>query len=197
MSRYRRVTERKLTKKHILIVCCGQTEKIYIDILKTKFPNVEIDVILSKYSEDDYVIKEAIKNKAKYVEIWAVFDKDNSKDFDRRIWYAKSNGIKCAYSNVCIEYWFYLHFIYQTKPMSYADLKSELTKKLSYVYDTDSRTIRNVSNDIESFTYEAIKRAKIGYEEHKAKYGENPSKMCSCTTVFELVERFRKWEKEM
>ena len=48
--------------------------------------------------------------KKKYVEKWLVFDNDGHGDFAAAIKKARTLGFGVAFSNMCIEYWFLLHF---------------------------------------------------------------------------------------
>jgi hypothetical protein len=46
----------------------------------------------------------------KYAERWLVFDADGREDFAEGVKLARKLGFHVAYSNMCIEYWFMLHF---------------------------------------------------------------------------------------
>lgn len=45
-----------------------------------------------------------------YEEIWVVFDYDGHEDFREAVLLARKKGFKVAFSSMCIEYWFLLHF---------------------------------------------------------------------------------------
>jgi len=40
---------------------------------------------------------------------------------------------------------------------------------------------------------EAERRAQVGYEKHIRESGNKPSDWCSCTTVYQLTKKLRKW----
>lgn len=50
------------------------------------------------------------KEKAKYTQKWLVFDNDGHEDFAEGVRLARNQGFRVAFSNMCIEYWFMLHF---------------------------------------------------------------------------------------
>lgn len=39
-----------------------------------------------------------------------MFDRDDNEDFNRALYLARENNIRCAWSNESIELWFLLHF---------------------------------------------------------------------------------------
>ncbi len=51
-----------------------------------------------------------IEEKAKYDKRWLVFDDDGRADFAEGIKLARDKGFGVAFSSMCIEYWFLLHF---------------------------------------------------------------------------------------
>ena len=50
------------------------------------------------------------EEKEKYDKKWLVFDADGREDFDEGIKLARKKKFGVAFSNMCIEYWFLLHF---------------------------------------------------------------------------------------
>ena len=192
----RRVNHRTYTTK-ILIICAGETEVSYFNLLKKKFKNVDMKIIQSNLSDDEIVVNEAINKKLtdnRYHEVWAVFDKDHSKGFNKVIKLAQENSVKCAYSNIAFEYWYYLHFCGDNKEMKYDEIKNELNKYLKFYYDKKCKTQERVFNNIEKHLLKAEENAKRGHSKHKATYGDDdPASFCSCTTVYELVKVLKKW----
>lgn len=49
--------------------------------------------------------------KSSYTDKWLMFDYDGHEDFAQAICKARKDGFKVAFSSMCIEYWFLLHFI--------------------------------------------------------------------------------------
>jgi hypothetical protein len=89
MAMYRKANKIKRLQKRILILCEGETEKIYLSSLKNTLNrdvqrNIEINIQKAKYSEPVNIIKEALakqktakQDKQPYDAIWLVFDDDN------------------------------------------------------------------------------------------------------------------------
>ena len=125
--------------------------------------------------------------------MWAVFDEDNFKEFDDAIILAAKSGVNCAFSNKAFEYWFYLHFENKTGAMSVSTLNAELEKKLGFEYGKNASAVLRTCNKISSEISSAEERAQIGHEQHILNSGPNESKWCSCTTVYMLTKRLRKW----
>lgn len=108
----------KIAAQTILIVCEGQTEKLYLE----SFPvlSLSVEIVNLKGESKLKLVNEAIElNKVgKYDVVWCVFDMDvNSgekefSDFDNSIFKAKSVGFQVAYSNDAFELWFCLHYKY-------------------------------------------------------------------------------------
>ncbi|KWW28900.1 MAG: hypothetical protein AUK63_1724 [bacterium P3] len=51
------------------------------------------------------------EDRIKYKQKWLVFDYDGHEDFPLAIKKAREDGFHVAFSSMCIEYWFLLHFI--------------------------------------------------------------------------------------
>ena len=199
IDKYRRKPPAMDVRNKVFIMCGGETVEIYFNQYKNKhkrdLQNINIKVVAHKKSNPMAVVKAAITQKTVYDEVWAVFDKDDFTDFDDAIVLALNNGIDCAFSNEAIEYWFILHFDNKTGAMSRNALKSELEKKLGFEYGKDSASILKVCNKIDSKLLIAEERAQIGHERHIVDSGNKPSYWCSCTTVYALTKRLRKWSK--
>ena len=118
------------------------------------------------------------------------------ENFNEVIKFAQENGVKCAYSNIAYEYWYYLHFSGDNKVMNLIELKNELDKFLGFNYDKKPKTQERVYKSIKKHLSLAEENAKRGHSKHKATYGDDdPTHFCSCTTVYELIGVLRKWNK--
>lgn len=106
-------------RKFILYVEGRNTEKSYFDLLKKS--NCKIIPVTNRgqgisscvdfVNDSDMAWNSLPKDeKAKYDQKWLVFDGDGRKDFDAGIKLARNKGFGVAFSNMCIEYWFMLHF---------------------------------------------------------------------------------------
>ena len=115
----RKNTNSKTPKKFILYVEGRNTEKSYFDLLKrnnckvmpvTK-PGKGIGSCVEFVTETDKKFNSLPQNKrSKYLQKWIVFDYDGHEDFADAIKLARKRGFQVAFSSMCIEYWFVLHF---------------------------------------------------------------------------------------
>ena len=121
-DKYKRRPPALQIRDRVLIMCGGETEKIYLNYYKNKnkrnLQNISIKIVTHKKSNPMAVVQEALIQKSDYDEVWAVFDKDDFSDFDEAITLALHNEINCAFSNEAIEYWFFLHFENKTGAIS-------------------------------------------------------------------------------
>jgi len=194
-----RKNQPKQLRDKMLIVCTGQTEEIYFNFIKNKYKNsllkITIDVITHKRNTPMTIVKRAIENINEYKEVWVVFDRDEALDFDEAVRSSYLHGIKCAFSNRQIEYWFLLHFVYTTADMNREKLESELNRYLKFKYDKDETTLNKVYSKIFKNLSLAEIRAKEGFIKQKAVHKSKPSDWCSCTTVYQLTETMKKWNE--
>ena len=191
-------------KKTILIVCEGQTEKIYFE----SFPvlGVKIKAIDLKGQAKLKLVestKEIVENaKEEYNEIWCVFDMDVKRgavefaDFDNAISKALLLGYKVAYSNDAFELWFYLHFNITDSQQLRSYYYRELGKRfgINYVkvgkkYAFCLKIYDILKNDKNSSQEKAIERARSLFErqENLPYHQQNPN-----TKVYKLVEELNR-----
>ena len=188
--------------KTILIVCEGQTEKLYFESFPVLTLTVEaIDLGGQAKLKMIEITADIIKNsKKEYDEVWCVFDMDVSKgekefaDFDNAIEKAKlqSPAYEVAYSNDAFELWFYLHYNYteqQNLRQFYYDALSKYWG-INYVkegkkYAFCQEIYSLLENDPDASQVDAIKWAKELYkkQKHKVYHQQNP-----ITLVYQLVE---------
>ena len=199
MVKYKRKPPKRQLRDRVLILCGGKTEEIYFNKFKQKYKgglnNVTVKVSTSKYSNPIAIVDEAIALQDNYDELWCVFDKDDFKDFDDAIrkvsLYPKLN---CAFSNEAIEYWFTLYFSNKTGPISRKRLNEMISKQFGLEYDKSNAIVERVCEKLESLDIETAEEcAKRGYEYHELNTGKNYSDWQSCTSVFMLTKRLRKW----
>lgn len=185
--------------KSILIVCEGQTEKLYFESFPVLGLKVEaIDLggqSKTKLVETTERILES--SEFDYDEIWCVFDMDYKNgetefaDFDNAINKAKQLGYKVAYSNDSFELWFYLHYNRIEAQHLRTFYYEQLSEKWNINYERDGKKyafclkIYNMLlEDSDSSQEKAIKNAEELYEKQKdlTYHLQNP-----VTTVFQLV----------
>lgn len=186
--------------KTILIVCEGQTEKLYFD----SFPvyGLKIEAIDLKGQAKQKLVEstqEIIKtSELTFDEVWCVFDMDVKQgsdefaDFDNAISKAIGLGYKVAYSNDSFELWFYLHFNFTDQQHLRSFYYEELSKKWGINYEKDGKKYNFclklyelLQLTSEASQENAIERAKALFEKQKnlPYHQQNPT-----TKVYELVE---------
>lgn len=190
----RKVAIRKVHLNY-LIVCEGKrTEPLYFEALVGGRNSRVIDAdILGKGQSTCRLVRTAIEERDKsmieYDRVWAVFDKDDFKDFNEAIALADANNIAAAWSNESFELWYYLHFQYLDTPITRAQ----------YI-DVLNREIRKFEPD---YTYAKNDKAtfsilcKYGNQELAIRYAERLESLYSdtnyaahkpCTKVHHLVQ---------
>ncbi len=209
----------KSPKKFILYVEGRNTEKSYFDLLKKA--NCKIIPITKRghgISNCTDFVEESHKawhhlphdERKEYDKKWLVFDADGREDFHKGIKLAREKGFSVAFSNMCIEYWFMLHFHNHNGdeiPMignshSAAQIKKinefirKYNKKAEFPiaeYDAGSKNVEEdffdlmMADDPESRKSRAVlafERAKAIHETKKANGAEARE---SVTTIYELL----------
>lgn len=186
--------------KTILIVCEGQTEKLYFEsfpVLGMKVTAIELGG-QSKLKLVETTQEILNNSDVEYNEVWCVFDMDIKRgadefaDFDNSINKATNLGYKVAYSNDSFELWFYLHYNYTDNKNLRGFYYDELGKKfgINYVkegkkYDFCLKLYNILLQDESSSQEKAIERANRLFDKYKhlAFHEQNP-----VTTVYMLVE---------
>lgn len=190
----------------ILIVTEGDnTEPIYFDAIKKLFASRSIELVIhgagrgdpKKLTEAALEIQQERRRKARknelsmsqledFEQIWIVFDTDVLKPKKRveGIEYAKSNGIKVAFSEPCFEYWLLLHSsdAYTTAPMKKCDdVKPFLKQAYGWTgYDKNKAECKRlilplVSKDNVRTAVKASRRVRKHHEEANTPLPANPS----------------------
>lgn len=192
--------ETREVKKTILIICEGQTEKLYFE----SFPvlTLTVEAIDLKGESKLKLIEstiEFVKNSSiTYEEVWCVFDMDFKRgeeefaDFDNAINKGEKCGYKIAYSNDAFELWFYLHYQYNDNKNHRIFYYSFLSKEWNINYEKDGKkynfcksVYEKLNNDEKASQDKAIERAETIYQAQKDKkyHEQNP-----VTLVSELVK---------
>lgn len=108
--------------KRILILCEGVTEYLYAKSLQSELPrtlqrSISIDIDYDSKNDPKSLAEEARKRKKKakndrnaYDSIWLFFDNDNWPQLEAAFRIIYSEDFCIAYSSMCMEHWFILHF---------------------------------------------------------------------------------------
>lgn len=187
-------------RKSILIVCEGQTEKLYFESFPVLGLKVEaIDLggqSKTKLVENTQKILE--KSEYEYDEVWCVFDMDFKNganeyaDFDNAIEKANNLNYNVAYSNDSFELWFYLHYNKIEAQQLRTFYYEQLSQKLGINYEREGKKYAFCQklyaillNGEQASQERAIKNAEELYEsqKHLVYHKQNP-----VTTVYKLVQ---------
>ncbi len=158
-------------------------KKLVIKVVETKTRTM-IDKCLELFAYD-----------AQYRIPWIVFDRDQVQGFDEIIVEALSKGIQVGWSNPCFEIWLYAYFgsmpaiqdswtccsdfgrVYEAKiGQKYSKADAQMYGKLCKAGDEER----------------AIQIAQRKLDEYIREGKTNPSEMCPCTTVHELVGEIKR-----
>ena len=211
------------TKKvnKVILYCEGRnTEPSYFELLKRNNCTV-VPVIVRGHGIGSCkeFVEEANKKynclskaqREKYGQKWLVYDCDGHEDFADSVKVAREYGFRVAFSNMCIEYWFALHFYAldgQPIPMkgdSHSQAQIDLVNKAIELYnkkalvkvkpyDSQSKTVGEDFFDLmmaihpethHSRIEDAYYRAKTIHETKKAQGAEFKE---SVTTMYELMK---------
>lgn len=210
---------RKVNK--VILYCEGRnTEPSYFELFKKNNCKV-VPVVISGHGIGSCVefVEEANKKynclskvqRNKYSQKWLVYDCDGHEDFAVSIKIARKYGFRVAFSNMCIEYWFVLHFYDmdgQPVPMkgfSHSQAQIDLVnkaielynKKASVkvkLYDSESKAVEEDFFELMMAFHpethnqrlvDAYNRAKAIHETKKVQGAEFTE---SVTTMYELIK---------
>ena len=143
-----RKTHKIKSKKTILLIVEGYTEKIYFSQMKFVENNQNVTIIprMAKHSSLVTILETAIKEAKEkiYDSIWCVFDRDvllstgSSKELELKFNEANRLNIQFADSLPAFEIWFLLHYVL---PKQYYKNQDELINELE-------KYIKNYSKDV-------------------------------------------------
>jgi hypothetical protein len=220
MNNYKRATGKaKPSRQFILYVEGRNTEKSYFELLKKA--NCKVIPVTKRghgiwkcvdfVNDSDKAWKSLPKEeKEKYDKRWLVFDADGREDFDEGIKLARKKNFGVAFSNMCIEYWFLLHFYNHDgsaipligNSHSAAQIKkiNEFIKKYNKKaespvadYDSGNKKVEEDFFDLMMAIDPVSKKSRIvsAYERakaiHEAKKVNGAELRESVTTIYELL----------
>ena len=210
---------RKVNK--VILYCEGRnTEPSYFELFKKNNCKV-VPVVVPGHGIGSCVefVEEANKKynclpkvqRNKYSQKWLVYDCDGHEDFAVSIKIARKYGFRVAFSNMCIEYWFVLHFYdmdgqpIPMKGFSHSQAQIDLVnkaielynKKASVkvkLYDSESKAVEEDFFELMMAFHpethnqrlvDAYNRAKAIHETKKVQGAEFTE---SVTTMYELIK---------
>ena len=223
------------TKQYILFVEGRNTEKSYLDLLKKA--NCKIMPVTRRghgiSSCVDFVNESEqrwktmpTEEKAKYDKRWLVFDDDGRADFAEGIKLARDKGFGVAFSSMCIEYWFLLHFENHNgaaipmvndshsetqirKINKYITAYNKKAKSPIALYDDGSKTVEEDFFDLmmaddpvskKSRIVAAFERAKAIHESKKAmgaEFRESVTNMYELMLALGVIEKKKEGQYEL
>ncbi len=184
---------------YIIVTDTKETENNYFKGLKEQIPEKLRGrvVITTRKAETKNLIDAAVEERNKnpqYRKIWIVFDRDEVTNFDDIIFQAIKRDINVAWSNPCIEIWFFAYF----RSMPAIALSNKCCEKFGELYYKKSGGEKYDKADPYIFKKlrklgsleEAIKRAENRDRQFRLNSCDNvkPSEYCPCTTMYVLVE---------
>ena len=114
--------KRRQVNQRILILCEGYTEYYYAKALQMRLPRqvqraVAIDIDLDSQHDPKSLVQKAKqkmtkarKEKNPYDCLWVFFDHDNWPQLREAFQIIEREHFQTAYSSICLEHWFILHF---------------------------------------------------------------------------------------
>ena len=191
-----RKTYKIKSKKTILLIVEGYTEKIYFSQMKFVENNQNVTIIprMAKHSSLVAILETAIKeaNENIYDAIWCVFDMDVllstgiSKELEKKINEAKKINIQFANSLPAFEIWFLLHYVLPKQFYKNQDeLIIELRKYISnYNKDINWLSRENLYIKLKPLVSNAIDN-NIKLEQRNLLNQTNDKSMCN---VYKLIK---------
>lgn len=217
----------KAVRRVILFVEGENTEKSYFDLLKKTCCKI-IPVTKRGHGISSCVdfVNESEKawcsmpkkEREKYEQRWLVFDADGHEDFDPGVKLARKKGFEVAFSNMCIEYWFMLHFYnhdgsviplrgdsHSAAQIKYInDFITSYNKKAGSpipIYDSGSKMVEEDFFDLMLAIDQVTHKSRVvsAYERAKAIHESKIRNGCetseSVTTIYTLLEQLGVIEK--
>ena len=192
----------------ILIVCEGtKTEPNYFKSFPKNVGQFVFDIQTKGTGMNTLnVVEKAIELRndsiLKYDRVWAVFDRDNFKNFNAAINKAEKNNIGCAWSNEAFELWYLLHFQYRNTAMGREEYQKAIENEINEALESKKKPYKYKKNDTNMYKNvlkygnqtNAIENAKkLSRQYTDTKYQKhNP-----CTQVYKLVEQLIGQDNEL
>ncbi len=141
---------KKKLKKIVAIFCEGETEKIYFNILNSKYRTVNVHVtdhpkVIPVVGQGQAIqlieyAKKSLSTAARFKgldidQVYIVFDKDDltRTQLDMAFSLADANDYKILFSNECFDLWVLLHYEDCNRPLSRKEIYRKLTTLMSSI----------------------------------------------------------------
>jgi len=162
----------KAPRSIILVVCEGETERIYFDAAREKFRLTTAEIQIPKNTEGSApisVVRYALEKHGEpggYDQIFCVFDRDGHVSFQdaRDMIHASASKtrspvpIKEAVSVPCFEIWILLHFVRTDAP--FTRCQDVIARIRNEYIDTYEKTNHAVTEQLMARLYDAIRNAE-------------------------------------
>jgi hypothetical protein len=156
--------------KRILILCEGMTEYIYVKSLQRDLPrntqrSISVEIIYQTQNDPKSLALEA-KRKEKFAQrernpydvIWLFFDNDNSPNLSDAFQIINKEGFRVAYTSICFEHWFILHFESSGRPFNSGQ---EAYRYLQKLWPSYHKTKSNPYVELRDNLEQAMQRAEL------------------------------------
>ncbi len=184
---------------YIIVTDTKNTEFNYINGLRDSIPEqlrgrLVIKVIKTETKSLVDETLDAMSKHAQFAEPWIIFDRDKVENFDQIISEAEKNGINVAWSNPCIEAWFYAYFGSMPTCKDSVDCCSKFGA--AYQAKTGQKYDKSDNDIYEKLVrfgdeYRAIEIAEGRFSGQLLAGHKMPSEMCPTTTVHTLVRQIK------
>jgi hypothetical protein len=159
---------RRRVNKRILILCEGMTEYIYARSLQMELPrdlqrSVAIEIFYQNQNDPKSLALEARKRvrtaaneRNAYDTVWLFFDNDRWPQLSEAFDIINKENYHIAYTSICIEHWFILHFEHCGKAFQSGE---EARRYLNKLWPQYHKTRTNAYKELKDRLEAAIERA--------------------------------------
>ena len=194
---------KKQKRSRILIYCQGDTEKQYLtSIVKTLkiTANVSIRKMLAsdllsllKSAYNDFNWSQVVDKQYPFTEYWLIFDCDRHSSYMNILNLAASIDPKphLAWSNPCIEFWFWLHYCCNRKMLMFNEIEisNVCTEKELGNDEVEITTVRRVRRSIRPETLvKLLQRYLPEYNKATGPIGLIPRSAMACDNLYKIAQ---------
>ncbi len=179
----------------LLIVCEGETEKLYFERLRPEVrwvASLNIEIPQTKERDPLNLVKYAQKLSSENGysithgdQIWLVFDMDEPRRVRKAVREAKKYKYNVALSIPSVELWYLLHYEYLTTSMDSRTVEKRLKHHLPHYKKTDPEIPSKIRDRRDIALENAKKLLKFHEMQNRDVYEEEANPL---THIFELVE---------